>query len=383
MWESLLQLHKSALCRRERRWRARLRQIAMLLPKVQHRRPRRYAQVVNNTPLLVAYFRGEDDLRTIYRLSRQSLDALIRLLPHTEMRGWGPHITVLITVYWLGHGVTYSVVAQAFQVPAATVCRLVHSGCQAIKALRSQVIQLPTGQGLDVTGQAFAAAANSPAFARCVGAIDGCHVRIKTPPGPEGQDYLNRKLFPSMQMQAVCDGRGKFLNIFVGYPGSVHDTRVLRNSRIYREALYPPPGYYIVGDGGYPCISHPIAIITPYREPVEGRMQSRFNQRHAKALNVIERAFDMLKARWRCLLSKALEVEHTFVPTVITACAVLQNICLMAGDIEDCTEADGDIGVPPPGPVRGARSGHGLRDRLAAQVSELQENMNDHDYCAG
>ncbi|KAJ8348874.1 hypothetical protein SKAU_G00274630 [Synaphobranchus kaupii] len=32
--------------------------------------------------------------------------------------------------------------------------------------------------------------------------------------------------------------------------------------------------------------------------------------------------------RLRCLLFNALEVDHTFVPTVITACTVLHNICL-------------------------------------------------------
>lgn len=31
-------------------------------------------------------------------------------------------------------------------------------------------------------------------------------------------------------MQAIADHKGKFLDIFVGYPGSVHDARVLKNS---------------------------------------------------------------------------------------------------------------------------------------------------------
>ncbi|KAJ8364340.1 hypothetical protein SKAU_G00131710 [Synaphobranchus kaupii] len=163
-------------------------------------------------------------------------------------------------------------------------------------------------------------------------------------------------------MQAVCDGKGRFLNTFVGYPGSVHGTKVLKNSRIYKEALYPPPGYFIVGDGGYPCIDHPMAIITPYREPLQGRVQSRFNHHHAKAHSIIERAFGMLKMRWRCMLFKALEVDHTFVPTVITACAVLNNICLTKGDILETVEDVSDIGVALPRPVRREQSGHSRRD---------------------
>uniref|UniRef100_UPI0037E89879 uncharacterized protein n=1 Tax=Semicossyphus pulcher TaxID=241346 RepID=UPI0037E89879 len=283
-----------------------------------------------HVPVLAVFFDGQD-LIADYRLSRQSVEALLRILPSKHTQSWSHEVHVLITVYWLAHGLSYSVVSRAFHVPKSTVCRLVHRGVEKIAALRQEVIRLPTAGDLDEVGQAFARLANSPVFSRCVGSIDGCHVRIKTPPGPSGQDYLNRKLFPSIQLQAVCDGKGLFINTYVGFPGSVYDTRVLKSSRIYREALYPPPGYFIVGDGGYPCTETPVAIITPYREPLQGRVQSQFNYHHAKARCIIERAFGMLKTRWRSLFFKALEVDHTFVPSVITACAVLHNICLTAG----------------------------------------------------
>ena len=142
-------------------------------------------------------------------------------------------------------------------------------------------------------------------------------------------------------------------------------------------------GYFIVGDGGYPCSELPVAIITPYREPLQGRVQSRFNHHHAKARSIIERAFGMLKARWRSLFFRALEVDHTFVPSVITACAVLHNICLTAEDILEPVEDVGDIGVVPPHPVRGERGGHGRRDQLAGLLSAPRVQpvaLQEHDY---
>lgn len=36
-------------------------------------------------------------------------------------------------------------------------------------------------------------------------------------------------------MQAVCDEDKKFINIMVGYPGSVHDSRVLQNSNLLKK----------------------------------------------------------------------------------------------------------------------------------------------------
>ncbi|KAL7383029.1 hypothetical protein ABVT39_003613 [Epinephelus coioides] len=252
----------------------------------------------------------------------------MRILPSKYTQGWSHEVHVLVTLYWLAHGLSYSVVSRAFYVPKSTVCRLVHTGVRKIAALRHEVIHQPTAGALNEVGQTFVRLANSPVFARCVGSINGCHVCIKTPPGPGGQDYLNRKLFPSIQLQAVYDGKGVFISTFVGYPGSVHNTRVLKNSRLYTAALYPPPGYFIVGDGGYPCIEQPVATITPYGEPVQGRGQSRFNHHHSKARSIIEWAFGMLKTRWRSLFFKALEVNHTFVPLV----KVLHNICLTSGD---------------------------------------------------
>ncbi|KAJ4940401.1 hypothetical protein JOQ06_026704, partial [Pogonophryne albipinna] len=194
-------------------------------------------------PVLAVFFDGQKDLMKDYRLGRQSLEALLRILPSKSTQGWSHEVNVLMTLYWLAHGLSYSVVSRAYDVPKSTVCRLVHTGVQKIAALRQEVIKLspPPGE-LEEVGQGFARLANSPVFSRCVGAIDGCHVRIKTPPGPLGQDYLNRKLFPSIQLQAVCDGKGFFLNTFVGYPGSVHDTRVLKNSAIYKQALILPFG---------------------------------------------------------------------------------------------------------------------------------------------
>ena len=119
----------------------------------------------------------------------------------------------------------------------------------------------------------------------------------------------------------------------MGYHGSVHDTRVLKNSPVYLGACYPPPGLFIVGNGGYPCISQPVAIMTPFCKPVQGRVQERFSCHHARAQSIVEWAFGMMKTRWRSIFFKALEVSHLFTPVVIAVCAILHNVCLRAGDV--------------------------------------------------
>ncbi|KAF3847325.1 hypothetical protein F7725_020353 [Dissostichus mawsoni] len=212
-----------------------MRKAILLHLEVQHPHSP-YKRLNSSVPALELYF-GDGCLLRDFRISRDSLEALMRCLGPERRQAWGHHMTVLTTVYWLAHG---------------TPLHGPHvlQGVEDIAALRQSVIWLPAGPEQEEVRQGFQQLANSPAFSSCVGAIDGCHIRIKTQPGPSGQDYVNRKLFPSIQLQAVCDGKGTFLQTFVGFPGSVHDTRVLKNSAIYKEALYPPPGYFIVGDGG-------------------------------------------------------------------------------------------------------------------------------------
>ncbi|XP_045930212.1 putative nuclease HARBI1 [Micropterus dolomieu] len=188
---------------------------------------------------------------------------------------------------------------------------------------------------------------------------------------PMVSGYRNRKLFPSIILQAVCDHQGRFIDTYVGWPGSVHDSRVLRYSPLYRSSRYPLPGHFILADGGYPCLQHP--LITPYKTSIQGVGAQRFNSHHSRARSIIERAFGMMKTRFRAIFLQALEV--------ITACSILHNICLGAGDIvapedepeEDVAEDEWENGLE-------TVSGAPWRDQLSAEVSALEEVPPDHQY---
>lgn len=348
--------------------RATRRQLFMRLCRSlnEHSGPASYCQINRNVPILRLYF-GGGDLKPDLRLSRQTITALIAALRSDSDHGWQRDIEVLVFVYWLAHATTYPVVSKAFDIPRSTIHDIVHRICTAIVAILRRVVTYP--QDLEVVGAGFAALAGSPAFNVAVGAIDGCHIRIK-PPAADGACYFNRKLFHSVQMQAICDDKGRFIDVFVGYTGSVHDARVLKNSPVYTEALYPPAGRCILGDGGYPCLSSPICIMTPYREPVRDPVHANYNRKHSRARNVIERAFGMMKTRWRSVFFKALEVSPTFVPLVVTSCAILHNLCIANGDIvepEDDEGLDGDADAADDGPAeRETRHGNDARNILAA-----------------
>ena len=78
-----------------------------------------------------------------------------------------------------------------------------------------------------------------------IGAIDGTHIPIS---GRAlcNENYINRKGFPSLILQGVCDHNMRFTDCYIGWPGSVHDARVFDNSdlkaRILRNPLDMVPG---------------------------------------------------------------------------------------------------------------------------------------------
>jgi hypothetical protein len=58
-----------------------------------------------------------------------------------------------------------------------------------------------------------------------IGCVDGSHIRVH-PKKRQQVYYLNRKGYCSVLLSAVVDPRGYFMNIDVGYPGRMGDSRV-------------------------------------------------------------------------------------------------------------------------------------------------------------
>ena len=51
-------------------------------------------------------------------------------------------------------------------------------------------------------------------------------------------------------------------DVLAGWPGSVHDSRVLRNSSLFATSANKFPGdYHIIGDGGYPLLRYNVEQI--------------------------------------------------------------------------------------------------------------------------
>ena len=87
------------------------------------------------------------------------------------------------------------------------------------------------------------------------------------------------------------------------------------------------------------------------------REQKRFNYQLSRARVVVECAFGRLKGRWRSIM-KRNDTNVSFMPTLVTACCILHNLCEIHGDsfddnwleadpLADVSSATSTTTVPP------------------------------------
>lgn len=248
-----------------------------------------------------------------------------------------------LTLYFLKDQGSLSMMANTFGVAVNTFSAVVRKVCATITRVMGQhYIKLP--QNDREMAELITGMENKYGFPQGFGCIDGTHVAIKQPT-ENPHDYFSNKQKYTVNIQAVCDWLGRFINVEVKWPGSVHDARVFGNSRInkllkeeklpmmYKELL---PGYdklpaTLIGDLAYPLLPY---CMKEFANP-RSNEEVIFNNMLRSARNPIECAFGRLKARWQ-ILNKRIDMGLVFVPEVIYACFVLHNFCEKHGiAIED------------------------------------------------
>ena len=221
--------------------------------------------------------------------------------------------------------------SEKYDLTESSTHRCFHRVCTAIKNhLTPTIICWPRVENMAEQEAAFE---EHRGFPGVLGAIDGCHIPISAPRFcPE--NYVNRKGWHSVNLQAVCSHDLKFIDCYTGWPGSVHDARVLRNSPVFMDATDDPnllfPGdRHILGDSAYPLADW---LLTPYRDNGHLTQAERnYNFVHSSTRMVIERAFGLLKARFRRLHFLEMDSLDDIAKVIIVACT-LHNVCLMRGD---------------------------------------------------
>ncbi|MCO5576370.1 hypothetical protein L7F22_030180 [Adiantum nelumboides] len=177
-----------------------------------------------------------------------------------------------------------------------------------------------------------------------VGAIDGSHIPIIAP-RDNHVDYFNRKGFHSILLQLTVAANCSIWNYDVGWAGSGHDSLNFSRSDIGQACARDELGNYcLVGDYAYPARPYMLVPFKGCKEELS-RLKYYWNFIQSSTRMPVERAFGMLKARFRVLL-KRCDMNLRYVPDLVAACLVLHNICIQHGesfDMEWVREAEAEL----------------------------------------
>ncbi|XP_039115510.1 putative nuclease HARBI1 [Dioscorea cayenensis subsp. rotundata] len=226
-----------------------------------------------------------------------------------------------------------------------------------------------------------------PFFKDCIGFIDGTHIDARVSANLVSK-FRGRKGI-TQNVLAACDLDLKFTYILAGWEGSANDYLVLKDalSRPPPYGLHIPSGKYYLVDAGYTTTQ---GFISPYRkvryhlrEQVGRRPQNAkelFNLRHSQLRSRIERAFGILKSRFRILDSRPFFPFNAQVDLVL-GCCVLHNF-VREIDPNDIIAHEG-VGNEDEIPTNDSPNTLGERREAQSRWRELCENIKDemwHDY---
>jgi hypothetical protein len=252
---------------------------------------------------------------------------------------------VAIGVMYLAHKHSYMNLGWTHGLGKSTVRGICHEVIAAICSLGGEYISFPTGERLRKVMQDFQSLKGGTGLPQCAGAVDGTHVPIVAPKRlPEA--YFNRKSHHSVVLHPCVDAAGLLTDVFIGWPGNVHDARIFKHSTLYARALkgeilrdvgptviegkevWP----YLCGDAAYGATPF---MLPPFKGGGLPANKDWFNYRQSGTRIAVEKAFGRLKGRFQSLRNELLYWKLSQVNSHIYACCILHNFLEREGAAYD------------------------------------------------
>ena len=237
---------------------------------------------------------------------------------------------LLSSLWTLSNQDSYREIGDRFGIAKSSFCKVFHYITKLICDILANTVSWPQGNKVNEIILKF----SNLGFPGTVGAIDGTFITIDKPRERDVQNpdnYFNRKSYFSITMIATCDTDLNFTYVYAGGPSRFHDSRVFYLSSLGQMItetplhLFQNEDQHIIGDTGFPLSRH---LMTPYKNNGHlSNAQKTYNTNLSKARQVIERAFGLLKCRFRRLRHLQMNTIANCVKAVHAA-TILHNICL-------------------------------------------------------
>ncbi|KAJ4928146.1 hypothetical protein JOQ06_015943 [Pogonophryne albipinna] len=173
-----------------------------------------------------------------------------------------------------------------------TVGEVVTAVSDTLARLLDHFVTFPTDGQIAKVKQKFFLLGDMP---NTIGVIDCTHVHIQAPRQREWE-YVNRKGRHSINVQLVGDADLAITNCVVRWPGSVHDARIFRESRLFTEFQTNRPDGVILADSAYPLLPW---VMTPF-PTANTPSQMRFNNAHGRTRSMPNNTGLYCATQYRC-----------------------------------------------------------------------------------
>ena len=242
------------------------------------------------------------------------------------------HRQLALTIYRLAHGTSFPVTSDLFGVSRSLAIETFNQVCRLLVAkFYDRFVRVPdSDHEWEAELRGFLENYEFP----CVGAWDGFHVQWTT---KLKNHYSFKKKYTVNNMGLVGFNK-RFLAATVGAPGSTHDARLLRHTKVFTDIIQKKilPDKHInlgahgeiplvtIGDSAFPRFPW---LIKGYDEKTIRNKERFYNIKMRSARVVTENCYGMLKGRWR-LLYKPAEMRKYNLKYVIMSAIMLHNLCI-------------------------------------------------------
>lgn len=260
----------------------------------------------------------------LYRFNKDSFSFIVELVRsqvESSSSSLSCEIQVAAALRYYASGCFQTDVGEGLRISQPSVHRSILNVGRALQLKMDDFIQWPDREIMRRNQIDFHRIANFP---NVFGAIDCTHIRIMRPSVDEN-NYVNRKFYHSLNVQAICGPRGLLHNVDVHWPGSSHDSFILRQSEVWNVMENASSNGIILGDSAYPVRPWLLTPLSNPRTPSE----ISYNISHKKTRVIIEHTFGRLKRRFHLLHSENRRRSIEGVVTDISACCVLHNVAIL------------------------------------------------------
>lgn len=280
------------------------------------------------------YILNELFFRESFRIDQDVFDLLEGFLsPYLAVtkrnNSLSPREQLLTALHFLGNGAQYHVNAYMHTISKSTVCRCVHRVCRLI-AIHLMPIYVRWPSETQIIEAQFY---QKSRFPHVKGIVDGTLVYIDAPKDEE-PIYVGRNNKHSINVVLVCGPQHQFFFVSALSPGSFHDSRALRISKLWKvwdRQGWRPNGdnnSVILGDSAYPLrqwLMPPTVRNINANDVRLAQAVPAFLLSHRRTRFVIECAIGILKEEYPCLNHFRFRTPSR-ISTAIYAVVTLHNM---------------------------------------------------------